>query len=140
MVTGTADNGGCFLTLETFYLMRDRCGVDRAGPSWALGRRKLTENSSGSIVTGETGLAHTRTMITVSRCPCLYPARGGWGVEFEALESNAQQRGDLDPPHVCGSGAGGESKQSLPIVDDESCDFLCNDEANVSRRNLEMRG
>lgn len=41
---------------------------------------RLTENSSGSIVTGETGLAHTRTGVPVSSLRLkimLYVASGG---------------------------------------------------------------
>lgn len=85
---------------------------------------KLTENCTGRIVTGETGLAHTRTsdcqlMVLLLSVPIalLRRTRGGFARAWaQAMQIAPPQQGWLE------LWIGG---MSSPIVDDEGCDFLC---------------
>ena len=86
---------------------------------------RLTENGSGRIVTGETGLAHTRTVncqfrLILSRVPRPLLQRCLLSLALRAAAGTA------DYPTAAGMAAVSKLEApSLPIVDDEGCDFLC---------------
>ena len=65
MMTGPADNGCCEIVSPPFFLYRSVENQLYTPLFWGFEEvRKeglLTKNSSGRIITGETGFAHTRT-------------------------------------------------------------------------------
>lgn len=95
----------------------------------------LTEDCSGRIVTGETGLAHTRTgdcqlkfisSADIARC------RGG-----RRRGSDKAQARTAPPQQGWRYWASGGANS--PIVDDEGCDFLCSGQSRLAEL-IEIEG
>lgn len=84
---------------------------------------ELTEDSSGRIVTGETGLAHTRTGIK-SEPNSLQDILYRWIICQWVI---GRADGWPDPFEGPGGGMVGETVGSLPIVDNEGGNLLCKD-------------
>jgi hypothetical protein len=83
MVAGTTDNGRCRRSVDA----RGTWETERSRSARLQYRGKLTENSAGSVVTGETGLTHTRTGRKSARIHqkdtvlmLWYDSGGGWDV------------------------------------------------------------
>lgn len=84
----------------------------------ATWRRQLTEDSARSIITGETGFAHTRTVVKSAHGP-LIPVVHDASFDCRMMGTRLAAHCNV----VC-RGPGSGYWNSLPIVDDEGCDFF----------------
>jgi hypothetical protein len=104
-------------------VQRAQCSA--AGARWRV--EELTEDCSGRIITGETGLAHTRTincqLISIRYTSFVRSCRRAG--EARRRGGRCQCRQPLHDRDGRSSMSGG---MISPIVDDEGCDFLCSEE------------
>jgi hypothetical protein len=134
MVAGSADNGGCSCISFCSQELMACCQAWRWRQTHKRWGGVLTEDSSGRIVTGETGLAHTRTSkksVRVHRVHLACHSRvlcccGSLGARALPMAITPQRQG-------WGSRKSGFI---LPIVDDESCDFLYRREKTSQQSSL----
>lgn len=105
---------------------------------------ELTEDSSRCVVTGETGLTHTRTISQFISFMFLtgfgaLSGRCGWWLGAIGVEShcrrgrlggkggNDRDRGQIDAQTPTPARSSGRKGSHIPIVNDESSNFLCNE-------------
>jgi hypothetical protein len=140
MMAGTTDDGRWARCQFRCCRFCQLAGL-RGERVWLSAVPRLTEDSTGSIITGEAGLAHARTnQLSVPLIILdLFFRRGG---ETSRAAPRAIGRGGLSVvlrPRVGGEGKG--SAAGLPIVDNESSDFLCIAKTlSASRRREDERG
>jgi hypothetical protein len=124
MVTRTSNNGGCRnrqYSKTSRLFCRNLVQLKRS-QHWSLScnEGELTEHSSRSIITGETGLTHSGTMASVSLIFIMYCILESRGYRSWCRSETCPTATPLPIPQPNPSKCG-----SLPIVNDECCDFFC---------------
>ena len=105
MARATNDRS-CILSILLTKALEDLPATRRSVP-----RARLTKDSSGSIVTGKTGLTHARA-VKISR---IFDMNGIMLMQGCSLNASVKHQGCR---------AAWEDGEDLPIVDDESSNFV----------------
>lgn len=104
---------------------------------------RLTEDSTGSIVTGEAGLAHARTnrqSVLLIILDFVFFGRGGEDIAGGPSSHQLWRAFGGGSAHESAVSEGKGSVAGLPIVDNESSDFLCTAKTqSASRRRRENK-